>query len=299
MKIVNIIQVNYLRDGFDETDITEERYKESELKYGDTNQIVSEEHFNVEGVRSLLTLNQHNEAGKLMQSELYDADNEMVQRMKYSYDERGRMVKEILCYGKDSPEYGSHYVYENNLLVRQDVYDEDEFIYTEKIFEYRDDKMFREIDFTEEGEKQYLIEQEFNDKGLLTKRIRHELLDKDRRTCLYEYDEYDNKIKELILNYKGELIAKIYYAYNENRQLIEAEEEDLDHYKKLKYDYTGNLVSKVEEYNREGKLQQWLASHFDETGNLLKSEVFHIDEINPDQYRLVNEVRYEWSESEM
>ncbi|MDR1113258.1 MAG: hypothetical protein LBL18_05835, partial [Bacteroidales bacterium] len=199
MRTVNIFQANYLRDGFDKTDITEERYKEAELKYNDANQTVSEEHFNAEGVRNLLTLNQYNEAGKLMQSELYDADNEMVQRMKYSYDEHGRMVKEVLCYGKDSPEYGSHYVYENDLLVRQDAYDGDEFIYTEKFFEYQGNKMVRETDFTEEGEKQYLIEQEFNDKGLLAKRIRHELLDKDRRTCLYEYDEYDNKIKELIL----------------------------------------------------------------------------------------------------
>ena len=294
MKIINIIQINYLRNGYDKGEITEERYKEAELKYNEANKVVSEEHFNADGSRNLLTVNQYDETGKLLlQSEFYDADNEMVQRTRYRYDEQGRMVEEMLCYGENFPEYGSHYIYENNLLVRQDAYDEDEFAYTEKTFEYQGILMSKETDFTEDGEKQYLIEQEFNEQGLLIKRIRHELLDKDRRTYVYEYDDRNNKVKELILNYKGELIAKIYWVYNENNQVIEVEEEDLDHYKKLKYEYNGNLVSKVEEYNKEDKLQQWIACHFDDVGNLLKSETYHFDEIDPETHRLVNEIRYE------
>jgi len=293
MKTINIFQINYLRNGYNKEEITKECYKEASIQYNEALQPIREEHFNVDGKRNLLTLCLYNELGQLSQSEMYDADDEMVQRTRYRYDTEGRTIEEMNCYGEGLPEYGSHYIYEDNLLVRQDAYDEDVFSYTEKIFEYQDNRLYKEIDFTEEGEKQYVIEQEFNEKGLLTKRIRHELLEKDRRTFLYEYDHFDHKIKELILNYNEELIAKIYYSYNEKNQLTEVEEEDLDHYKKLKYYYTDNLVSKIEEYDKEDKLQQWTAYSFDDSGHLLKSETYHFDEIDPETHRLVHEVLYE------
>ena len=70
-----------------------------------------------------------------------------------------------------------------------------------------------------------------------------EVLEKDKRTYDYEYDERNNRVKELIYNYNDELISKSYTKYNDENRVVEVEEEDLNQYKLTQYQYDVIKVS--------------------------------------------------------
>ncbi|MDR2868024.1 MAG: hypothetical protein LBV46_00585 [Bacteroidales bacterium] len=288
MKQLTIYQISYNRVGYEEADIKEEEYKEAIMNYDENGLPVREEHFNPDGSRNTLIVNQYNEDKKLSISNAYDAEDILEQQLTYFYDEQGHVVKKGVQYGEDSPVYYTHFLYENGLLLRQDSYDEDEFAYTEKTFEYQGEKLVKETEFTEDEDVLYLKEYCYNDKGLIIKHIRNEVLVKDRRTYIYEYDNADNKIKELILNYDGELIAKTYFTYTENNLLAVNEYEDLDKYKKICYQYEGEKYIKVEEFDKEENLIQWEEYTYDKDGNPCLIDTYHRDEVNPTTYRKVS-----------
>ncbi len=294
IKKTTTLSTQYQRTGFDKDDITPIQYKESEVEYNESGKVTKETHFSEDGGVDSYTLNEYDERGRLVSSVQYDADELLCQQTTQQYDEEGHLVCQGNIYGEGSPEYLTKFVYENGLLMRQDSYDEDEFDFTEKEFTYDNEgQLVKEIDYSDDGEVLYAIENQYNEKGLLSQMVRNEVAAKDRRSYQFAYDERGNKVKDLVYNYNEELIAKAYYTYNDNDQLLEAETEDLDRYQKATYTYEGAHLVEEALSDKDGNVLSKTTYRYNEQGDIVLVTRHIRDEVDNNTLRVLSETQYD------
>lgn len=128
---------------------------------------------------------------------------------------------------------------------------------------------------------------------MLIKTVRDEVKDKDRRTYELFYDDQNNKVKELIYNYKDKLIAAQYIRYNDKNQEIEIEWEDLDHYRKTIQAYDGDLLILSEYQDKNGTPTHRTEYFYDDQKNLLLLKRYELEKVYSNALQLVQETFYE------
>ncbi len=293
-KTIRITRTNYLRDDYDRDGIKTEKFVETEIFYNESGKVLKENHYSAENEIESMVENQYNDHGLVSSSSQYDQNHELCQKNIFSYDEQQRIIRKGCFYGEESPEYATHYVYENGLLVREDSYDEDEFAYTEKEYTYDDHgSIIKLIEYDEDGEIMYRTTNEYDEKQQLIKRTREELLEHDSRTFTFQYDERGNKTKELLYNYDMRLIAKAYYQYDEADNCVVMEEENLDIYRKTTYAYCNGNCVKITQYDKEDKLLTWTDYTYNENNDIVRVQNNIADEVSPEEYRIAFIVEYE------
>jgi YD repeat-containing protein len=294
IKKTTTFSTQYQRTGFDKDDITPIQCKELEVEYNEAGKAAKETHFSEDGEVDSYTLNEYDDRGRLVSSVQYDADEILCQQTTQQYDEEGHLVCQGNIYGEGSPEYLTKFVYENGLLMRQDSYDEDDFDFTEKEFAYDSEgRLTKEIDYSDDGEVLYAIENQYNEKGLLSQMIRNEVAAKDRRTYQFAYDERGNKVKDLVYNYNEELIAKAYYTYNDDDQPLEVETEDLDRYQKATYTYEGAHLVEEALTDKDGNVLSKTTYHYNEQDDIDLITRYIRDEVDNNELRVLSETQYE------
>lgn len=286
MKTIRNTKTEYLRTGYGEEDITEQQYVETETKYSDEGNVLEERHFTTDGVMDSLVKNEYDAQNRVISSSQFDENEELTQKNTFEYSADGKVVKKGSFYGEGSPEFSTHYVYENGLLVKEDSYTEEDFDYTEKTYEYDENgRMICQTDFDEEGKAMYRIQQQFGSEGELEERIVDELQANDRRHYVYEYDEKGQRIKELVYNFNEKLIAKTYYEHDEAGHVTQSEEENLDNYIRMVYTFEDDFCSKIEQFDKKDALVSWSDYVRSDDGNALTVNSFIRDEVNPDKHR--------------
>ena len=293
MKNLKIVKAEYQRVGYDEADIEKMEYTELEAAYNDAGQLVREERFDPDGNLNTLTINSYNDQGQLIQTEQYDQDHILLQKSVNAYNEQGQMVQQSNYFGEGEVEYITRFVYDpDGHLLRQEMYDEGKLDYVEKEMHYQNGLLVKEFENDDYGKTLNIHTYEYNDKGLVSKYIRDEVQNKDRRTHEFSYDENGNCVKELVYDYNDKLIAKTYRVFNENNRQIEIETEDLDNYRKITMEYEGELVVKNSLINKEGQLTGWAEYTYDENGKENSAREFIQDEVQPDHFRMLRETFY-------
>lgn len=292
-KTLKLYCVNYFRTGYGKDDITMERFLENSVLYNEKGEIIRDEHYIAENELDSIIVNEYNEKEQLISNAHYGHDESLIQKNTFAYDEEENLICQNSYYGEGCDPYTSHFVYQNGLLQRQDAYENDQFISTEKEYTYNEEGLIAKlIEYDEDGKIQYITTNEYNDEKLLIRRVRDEIAEKDRRTYLFEYDEHQNKVKELIYDYDDVLISKSYFLFNEKNLMIEKEDEDLDNYQKIIYHYEGENVSKIETFDKEQKLLSWTEYSYDEYNLISKLKHYGIDETDENEYRIRIEYEY-------
>lgn len=291
MKITVFVK-NYARVGYAKDDIQIVDYKEAEVVYNDKREVLDEKHFSPEGNCLSHLENEYDENAKLISSLLYDEEGILAKKTICQYDGEGDLCERSELYGEEGMTYTSRFTYANHLLVQQDSYDDGEFSYTEKKMEYEDGLLVKQIDFDDYGEKQYVHQYAYNENRELVSYVRDEVKDKDRRSYLYEY-ENGKKEKELVYNYSDTLIAARYFVYDEQGRLVEEENEDLDSYQKMVYQYEENHLAAVHRYDKKEKEVARTEFFVDEQGRDSKVMNYALDEVDPENLRLISEISYE------
>lgn len=296
MKNLKIIKIEHQRIGYDEADIEKMEYTELEASYNEAGQIVREERFDPDGNLNTLTINQYNEQGQLIQAEQYDQDHILLQKSVNTYNDQGLMVQQSNYFGEGDVEYVTHFVYDDDgHLLRQEMYDNGKLDYVEKEMHYQNGLLIKEFENDDYGKTLNIHTYEYNEKGLVSKYIRDEVQNKDRRTHEFTYDEHNNRVKELVYDFNDMLIAKTYRQFNELNQQVEIESEDLDNYRKITLEYDGDQVVKNSIINKEGQLTGWAEYTYDENGKENSAKEFIQDEVQPDHFRLLRETYYQRS----
>ncbi len=293
-QLLKIYCTNHARSGYGKEDITVEKFLENTICYNRDGKILKEENFLSDNELDTVVINEYNEEGVIVSTAQYDGQQELIQKTTYVYDEKGHLQSQDNYFGEGAPVYTTRNIYENDMLVRQDAYEKDKFINTEKTFAYDERKLLsRMIEFDEDGNQLYVTSEEYNQDRLLVKRVREEIMEKDRRTYIYEYDDRRNRTKELIYDYENILISKTYYQYNEDNKIVTKEEEDLDHYQNMIYSYeNGNMVKAVAQ-DKAGKTISWIEYNYDDDGEITDLRYYGRDETDENSFRLMTEYQYE------
>ena len=295
MKTLTISKKEYQRVGYDENDIEPVEFVEVKAEYNEVGQITREERYDADGDINTLTVNQYDEQHRLIQSEQFDQDNILLQKTVNVFD-GGDLVCQNNFFGDGDDEYSTHYVFDgNHNIVRHEMYVNGQLDYVEKEIEYEYNRVVKETENDDYGDAMYRNTYTYDAQGRVSRLVRDEIQNKDRRTYEYTYDDNGNLVKELVYDYGNALIAKIYRTYNDQNQLIETEEEDLDHYRKIVMEYDGQLVMKNSLYNKEGQLQGWAEYTYDENGKENSSREFIHDEVQPEHFCMLRETFYERS----
>ena len=287
---IKIQKINHLRVGYGKDDISLEDYTESILSLDKSGNILKEERFSPDASFESLVLNEYNDQNILISSKEYDEENNLIHQVTYLYDDK-KLLQQTTLYGEDSPHYVTRFVYEGELLTKQEAYVEDDFECVEKTFQYNEKQLLtKEVHYDDDGRTQYIYEYDYQPDGLLEKMVKIEVLEKDKRTYEYTYDNAGNRVKILVYNYQEQLIAKTYQKFTDDNLLFESEEEDLNSYKKTIYEREGNLLMKVSIYGRNDELQSWIDFEYDESGQNTKMVNYIKDETDEESYRILYEL---------
>lgn len=293
-KFTRIISTAFLRTGYGEEDITEQTFVQAEISYNSEGKVLTEKHFNADESLESAVENEYDAQGLIAVSSQFDETEELCQKNVFEYDEQKNVLKKGCFYGEGSPEYSTRYIYENGLLTREDSYNEDEFDYTEKSYEYDEHGRLKcRTEYDEDSQVMYRYTHDYDDNNRIIKTLFEEVVNKDSRTYTYEYDENGRKVKELTFNFGGKLIAKSYFTYDENGNLLEQEDEDLDNYRLTKYEYADNKCTKVSRFDKQEALLAWAEYEYDEYGEVALVKNYVQDEVRPDWHRSSSQVKYE------
>ena len=289
--IVEINRVNYVRVGFGEAEIRQEAFKALEQTFDENGNLLKEIRFTPDGEVEETTESVF-ENGRQTSTSIFDGTGELIMKTDNVY-EGDRLLKQVKTYGYGSGEEIVHeeivqMEYEDERLYREVVCD-DEGERLQKEYGY-DGRFCMEMkEYNEDGELTFHYHYTYDASGRLVQVVRDEVLAKDRRTFVYAYDEAGNRAKELVYNYKEELIAKKYIRFDEQKRILEEEVEDLDHYVKNVYEYDGDLLKKISVENKDSEVQSWTEMDYDEEQRLLNSAQYITDEVDPGKYRLLSE----------
>lgn len=292
-KSLKLYCTNHFRIGYGKDEIAVEKFLEAKTLFNEEGEVLREEHYMAEDELDSVTVNEYNEKNELISNAQYGADNELIQKTNFFYDEKENLIKQDSYYGEGGEAYTSRFIYENDLLKRQDAYEKEQFISTEKEYFYNEQGLISKlIEYDEDGKEQYVTVNEYNHDKLLTKRVRDEIAEKDRRTYVFEYDKHQNRIKELIYDYDEVLISKSYCRFNEQNLIVEKENEDLDNFQKIIYHYEGKNVIKIETFDKEQRLLSWTEYTYDENDLILSLKHYGLDETDDGSYRIRIEYEY-------
>ena len=293
-KSVRILHTNHLRSGYGENDITQELFTEAEVTYDENGNILTERHFNSNGELESRVANSYDNEGRPTESAQFDNFDELCQKNVFYYGENGRLDRKGCFYGECSPEYATVYVYEDGRLVREDAYDEEEFVCTEKAYEYDGaGHVTKTTEYDEDGNVLYRTTDEYDENGRLAKRLREEPQEHDSRTFVYAYDEQGHKTKELMYNFDGKLIAKAYYRYDEMGNNIEMEEENLDIFRLTQYTYEGTNCVKITQFDKDRMALSYSTYEYNDNGDVVRIENHSRDEVDPSVLRTVSALEYQ------
>lgn len=203
------------------------------------------------------------------------------------------MISKSEQYVESEEHYITKYIYSEGHLLQIDHYTDEMFEYTERKFVYEKDLLVKEIEYNEDEEVKIIIVHKYDVKNMLYKTVKDEVIEKDRRTYEFFYDEKGNKVKELIYNFKDKLIAAHYIKYNEKDQEIESEWEDLDTYRKTCNEYDGDMQVKLQILDKEGKVLILSEYIRDENGKIVELRRSDFDDVYTNQLQLSRVYTYE------
>lgn len=293
MSTLKIFKKEYQRTGYDVNDIEIYEYTELIAKYDERGLLTKEVRYDSDGEINTLTLNSYDDKGLLIQTEQYDHDNVLLQKTVVDYNENGEPKNETNYYGDASDEFVTVYQYSSdNNTLNQTVYHNGELDYVEKITTFSNGRIDTVTENDDYDNPMYISKYQYDEKGRVSVLTRDEVQNKDRRTYEFTYDENDNRIKDLVYDYDMKLIAKIVRIFDENSRMLEYTEEDLDSYRNIKIEYSGDLVLKNTIFDKDGDVLNQTEFEYDENGKETLARDFIQDEFNPGNLRLLRETFY-------
>lgn len=293
-KLLKISCTQHERTGYGKEDVSMKNYLETNVYYNEAGKAIKEEHFLPDGELETILVNEYDDKGLLKTAKQFDNENVLLQQTDFLYDDYQNIIRQNHYFGDEVTKFSNVFVYENGALVREDVFENNEYIYTEKEYTYDNrNNLIKSVEYDEDGNTKNVVTNEYNEDSFVVKRVRDEILEKDRRVYIFEYDECGNKKKDLIYDYENVLISKTYYLYNEKKQLLEKEEEDLDRYLKTVNTFLDDKMMKSEILDKEGLVVTWTEYGYDDDGLVISQKYFSRDETDSTDFRLIVEYQFE------
>jgi len=274
IKTITAYRFDYMPGDEENEEVQLDGYKTASEEFDSNHKLLKEVTYDENEEIEQVYVYKYNENGFLTEETLYYDTEEIVNRKTYTLNDKGLIIKEIVYYSeteKDTIEYKYNdidqilekvhqnqegviestekFVYFNNNLVENSVYDAENKLTSQKLHKF--DEKGREIEY-----------------------INNDLVEDIRFTKEYTYDEQGRRIESLTYNDNNQLTEKQLVEYatgNKPSQIIE-ETAFRKSTTRFTYDERGNLILQ-EEYNRKEELVSKINRVFDENNLLLESDI--------------------------
>ena len=216
----------------------------------------------------------YDEKGRLTEENLLYEENEIAERKTFENDENGRIIKEFRHYEDGTADTVFYKYDEQNNIIEKIFVDSDNQIESKQSYEYSNGKLVKKEVF--EGEKELVLLNlfSFDEKGNETESTTWDADENKKRKYVNEFDEKGLKIKTLVYNDAGQLIAKNLYSYNDKGNVSQIIEQDAYHTNtiNLVYDEQNNVILE-EEFNKENFLNYRMNKKYNDKNLITESEI--------------------------
>jgi antitoxin component YwqK of YwqJK toxin-antitoxin module len=264
-------------------------------EYDRNGNIILEERTNPDGSFGEKYEHKYNDQGQLIESILYDEEDEILERKTITWISVDKASDETTHY-LDGSSDTLHYIYDTDgKLIEKKLIDDEDELEMREVFEYNDGKLIRNEKFDGSGESVSKYELTYSDGGALTESSFWTSEGGDISTLVTTFFPSGRKASELKYNTGMNLVEKVTFEEDQQGRISRIIEEDP--YKKnttvLDYDEAGNLI-RQEETNHEGRMNNHITRIFNESGNLVETKVAAavrgMDVIH--EYKLITEYEY-------
>ncbi|MCF8302150.1 MAG: hypothetical protein K9I94_02665 [Bacteroidales bacterium] len=256
----------------DEKDENTVKFRYSE--YDEKGNLVVEENYDQEGNFTERYERNYDTAGRLIEEVYYLEEDEMAEHKTYEYDENGRVIKARKHYVEGEPDEIIHEYDESGNLTERITINEDEEQEARELFVFENGRLVKEQYFDEDNELVSERLSKFDENG---NQVEYTEWNADDHTTTREVYVYDDgrQIASKRYNNKGELLEKLTFELDEkgNRNRIVQQLPDGESTIVIERDDNGHVV-KQEEYNSDQELNNRIERELDEHGNVLESRVF-------------------------
>jgi antitoxin component YwqK of YwqJK toxin-antitoxin module len=235
---------------------------ESEIHYDSAGKIVQEYKFS------------YNEQGRLVEEMMTEEDGFVADHKKYDY-EQSRIAREYRYYADGSFDTIAYEYNEKDQVVKKTTIDPDGETENTEEFAYSGDHVSHYVMLDNEGEVVSEIKTEYDDKGNPVEIVEFDRVEGTTLRREISYYPSGNKKEALTWSEDDELIEKVVLSENEAGKVSEVVEENAHRQNKIQfgYDGAGNIILQ-EEYDRNGNMVSRVNRVFDSGHKLLNSDVF-------------------------
>lgn len=235
---------------------------------------VLETQYTAEEMAEQQTRYTYDENGFLIREVLTDGGGEVLEEKSFEPDEQQRVSKEFRHYADGSFDTLAYWYDDSGLVVKKVLSDDEGTVETIETFEYKEGMLLREAVY--DGEEDLISENTYvyDEDGLPDGKVMQHL--HDRIYVRQEFIYNDAGQREAILSYDsdGELVERVLLTLDEKGRPTGVEEEDKQRKNKmsLQYDDHDHVIFQ-EEVDMRGELVSRVERAYDEQGLLLRSEV--------------------------
>lgn len=207
-----------------------------------------------EGVKARKRLD-YSADGRLVREEIY-VGNAMSWRVRYKYDDAGRVVEEVFYDAEEDST--SQYLYSYNdegNMVESNIYENDELSSTKH---YKYDDKSQEIEFemlNADGTMMFKELTSYDKRGNVVEKCYYNVDSSLDNRSVYEYDKRGNLVKVTLYNEQGDVEGCVIKTYDESDNFTEHAEYradgKLDFRIVMKYDAQGNQIERIHYRGRE------------------------------------------------
>lgn len=222
------------------------------------------------------TISTYDENGQLLERTSYLSEDEIGERVKFSYNADQKLVGEEITYADGSVSFKTYQ--KNNKVIEAIIKDEDGDFEGREIYQYNEKDLLEEkVTYDEDALIEERIINQFDENQLLTQQIIYGRADEFVSRKIYKYDQKQNPVEIISTSEKGEIISHHKLFYNEFGNIVEQNINGI----KIRNIYNDKQqIEKEETYAENGNIEAFKENSYDDEGNLIEFISFH----SSDQY---------------
>ena len=252
-----------------------DREIQSYTLYNEDGNILEEAHYGTGQELAEKSRYQYDDKGRVSGMLLMDESDEVLEDKRIEWSEPDRMEKEITHYLDGSEMTVTYHHDEQGRLVRKITADEEGEVESREIFSYDGDNLVRVEKYNEDDRLVFKQDDIYNGKERSESMI-FLMEDPDDKTVrVIKYNERGQRSAELVYDRKDRLVEKNHYEVDDQGRLVKMVEENAARRNTTEffYDDSGNNIREQVETDREGNLNHRILRTYDEDGNQLETRV--------------------------
>lgn len=258
-----------------ENELQENEYLFSSTHYDKYGNVIREIQYNTSGEATQEYVFKYNEKGFLVEEILQEEDGFIAEHKSFERDDEGKILREFRHYMDESCDTITYHYDNEGLLVKKETIDPDGDLESTEEFVYENGVLVRVIIKDEDGEILSDKKQSVNEQGKPIELLDYDASTGELRKSVNTYYPSGNKKEALVYTGNDQLIEKVMLKEDDKGQIIQVVEETLQRKNttNFTYDERGNVIYQ-EEFDRNGEIVSHVKREFDEHNNLYTSQVF-------------------------